>query len=247
MAIRAVLFDATGTLIHLAEPVGATYRRIARRYGIEHSETSLDRAFRRSLALAPACVFPGSGSRSAVEAKERQWWREVVRKTFAPTTTPPATAPPQRATFEAFDDFFDEVFGHYARARAWRLAAGAQACLRELSQCGLRLGVVSNFDHRLTELLQELGIGSHFRSVTIPANMPTEATAAKPDPAIFGAALALLEVRPDEAVYVGDDEERDLRPARALGMAALQVSDLPDLAALPARLRTLATLAPPEH
>jgi putative hydrolase of the HAD superfamily len=46
-----------------------------------------------------------------------------------------------------------------------------------------------------------------------------EAGVAKPDPAIFGLALAQLGVGPAEALFVGDSPEYDLHGAAAAGMA----------------------------
>lgn len=43
----------------------------------------------------------------------------------------------------------------------------------------------------------------------------------KPDPSIFLLALEALGVRPDEALFVGDSPEHDLRGAAAAGMAAV--------------------------
>jgi putative hydrolase of the HAD superfamily len=50
----------------------------------------------------------------------------------------------------------------------------------------------------------------------------------KPDPAIYDLALDLLGVEPDEAVFL-DDIGRNLKSARALGMATIKVDD-PDQA-----------------
>lgn len=46
-----------------------------------------------------------------------------------------------------------------------------------------------------------------------------EVGAAKPDPAMLKAACALAGVAPAQALHVGDDPERDIVPARDIGMA----------------------------
>ena len=56
--IRAVLFDAVGTLIELREPVGETYARMARPFGVALPAWRVDDAFRRILKRAPPLVFP---------------------------------------------------------------------------------------------------------------------------------------------------------------------------------------------
>src|SRR5262245_66581227 len=78
---RAVLFDAAGTLIDPREPIGATYARIAEKYGARISAWRLGDAFARVWRAAPAMVFPGL-AREAAALREREAWRSIVRQTF---------------------------------------------------------------------------------------------------------------------------------------------------------------------
>lgn len=221
-----MLFDAAGTLILLREPVGATYARIAHAHGVELPPSRLEDAFARVLAAAPPNVHPG---RAPVEAaaRERDWWRARVRETFR--------AADGMARFADFEACFAELWLHYAGAEAWRLAPGAREGLEALAARGLRLGVLSNFDQRLPGILRELGLAAYFAGVTLPA----DAGAAKPEPAIFAAALRRLGVPAERALYVGDHADRDVAGARAAGLAALDVGSLPDLRALPKALDRL--------
>ena len=68
-------------------------------------------------------------------------------------------------------------------------------------------------------------------------------SAAKPDPAIFGPALAALGTDPARTLYVGDTVHADVHGATAAGMAVVQLDPydhhahfehwrLPDLVAL---------------
>ena len=56
--IRAVLFDAAGTLIELREPVGEIYAREASAQGLSISARRLDDAFRRIFSRADPMLFP---------------------------------------------------------------------------------------------------------------------------------------------------------------------------------------------
>jgi len=60
--IRAVTFDAAGTLIAPREPVGATYARIAAAHGIAADAATTAAAFRRAFAAAPPMAFPGTAT-----------------------------------------------------------------------------------------------------------------------------------------------------------------------------------------
>jgi putative hydrolase of the HAD superfamily len=218
--IEAVLFDAAGTLILPVEPIGATYARLASAHGVTLPPARLDDAFRRVIAAAPPNVHPGRPAAEIAE-HERAWWRARVRETFR--------AADGAARFDDFDGFFTALFDHYADARAWRLAPGAHEGLAALTARGLALAVLSNFDHRLPGLLEGLGVAVGFACVVLPS----DAGAAKPDPAIFAFALTRLGVRAERALYVGDHAEEDLAGARGAGIRALDVASLADLRALP--------------
>jgi putative hydrolase of the HAD superfamily len=221
--ILAVVFDAVGTLLLPREPVGATYARFALAHGAKVPESRLEEAFRRVLAAAPPNVQSGP----AAAELERGWWRERVRETFR--------AADGTARFDDFEAFFARVFAHYAEAAAWRLAAGARACLDALAARGLRLGVLSNFDQRLRRVLGGLGLAERFEVVTLPA----DAGAAKPAPAIFEACRARFALAPGRLLHVGDDAARDVAAARSAGWLALDVTTLPGLDALPAAVDRL--------
>jgi putative hydrolase of the HAD superfamily len=48
--------------------------------------------------------------------------------------------------------------------------------------------------------------------------------AAKPDPAMFHAALSLAGVSPDQALHIGDDPLRDVMAAEAIGMGGIWIN-----------------------
>lgn len=202
-APRAVLFDAVGTLIHLREPVGATYARLA---GAGDAEALQD-AFVAALRRRAPMVFPDL-SGDALRAAERRWWQEVVEATFAGA----AAALPAGA--------FERLWQHYAGAAAWQAAPGAHAVLDGLRRRGLKTGMVSNFDHRLPAVLTALDLAARLDVVVLPA----DAGAAKPDPRIFHLALARLNVAPHEALYIGDDAEDDIAGATAAGLRAIDAT-----------------------
>lgn len=214
--LRAVLFDAAGTLIRLREPVGATYARLAQRFGVRVDPARLTAAFAAVFRRMPAMVFPGE-SAAAVAAHERGWWHAMVAAVFR------SAAPTAR--FSDFESFFDALFRFYQEPTAWLAVPHAHAVLTALHQRGLRVGMVSNFDHRLPTLLEGLGLAPLLEVVVRPA----DAGAAKPDARIFAVALARLAVAPGEALYVGDDAEHDIAGARAAGLRALDVAELADL------------------
>jgi putative hydrolase of the HAD superfamily len=176
-------------------------------------------AFRRILAGTEPMVFPDAAA-PEIPALEREWWRRVVRSTFL--------AADSCARFDDFEGCFDRLWRHFADPAAWAPRPGGRELLARLHGRGLRLAVVSNFDHRLPALLAGLGLAAHLDAVILPS----EARAAKPALRIFKLALEQLGVSPAEAVFLGDDAERDLAGARAAGLRAIDVGSLATLAGI---------------
>jgi len=224
--IRAVLLDAVGTLIALREPVGDTYSRVAADYGVAIAPWRIGDALGRIFAAAPPPVFPDAPP-AEISARERAWWRTIARSAFL--------AADSAHKFADFDACFDELWRIFASPGAWLAAPGAAEGLMGLRATGRRTVVVSNFDRRLPGILAGLGLAAGLDACVLPA----DAGAAKPDPRIFRRALDLLGVAAAEAAFVGDDRERDLDPAGALGIRPVDVASLATLRDLPARINAL--------
>jgi len=215
----AVLFDAAGTLIELIRPVGDSYSAIARAHGVELPAWRLRDAFARVHARMPAMCFPELDAEE-VPGRERRWWHDLVRQTFL--------AADSTARFPDFEACFAELWCYFAAASSWRLRTGACEALRAIADSGARSGVVSNFDHRLPDLLEALEITAFIDCLILPGTHGV----AKPDPRIFEPALAALECPASEAVYVGDEPEVDGLAARAAGLRFIDASQLGSLCEL---------------
>jgi putative hydrolase of the HAD superfamily len=207
--LKAVFFDAAGTLFGPREPVGASYVRIAREYGVDASVTDVEARFRRTFHEAPPLAFGPGHSAHDLRRLERQWWYDLVVATFGGL-----------GEFKDFDAYFDALFAFFADPMHWIADANAAPTLERLSNSGRILGVISNFDHRLYRILDGLGLSRYFDSVTISS----EAGYAKPAPEVFRVALAQHSVQPVEALHVGDSEHLDLAGAAAAGVAAIVIA-----------------------
>ncbi len=212
----AVLFDAAGTLIELREPVGETYARVACEHGVSIPPRRLGSTFRAAFKAAPAMVFPGA-SIEEICRLEKAWWRQVVSNTFR-------AADPD-ARFADFDGFFESLFGVMGRPQTWRNVPGARSLLLILRSLRWATAIVSNFDRRLQNILQGLGLAELFDAVVLCSDVG----AAKPEAAIFHRALERLQVTASRAVVVGDDETLDIAAARAAGLQAINVKSLAKL------------------
>ena len=106
----------------------------------------------------------------------------------------------------------------------WSLAIpGAVETVRNL---GVRAAVVSNSDGSVTDSLRRAGFDGLFEFVLDSNHVGV----AKPDPAIFAAALERLGVRGENAWYVGDSLFHDVGGAQAAGFGEAVLIDPLDLA-----------------
>lgn len=175
-------------------------------------------------------VFPGA-SIEEIFLLEKAWWRQVVSNTFQ--TADPA------ARFRDFDEFFENLFDVMGRPQTWREVAGARSLLLKLRSLRWATAIVSNFDRRLPNILQGLGLAQLFDAVVLCSDVG----AAKPDAAIFHRALERLQVSPSRAVVVGDDEDLDIAAAHAAGLRAIHLGSLAKLDGLLDQLAALPDLS----
>jgi putative hydrolase of the HAD superfamily len=208
MSIKAVFFDAAGTLITPVRPVGQTYTLFAKSYGMEVSSFEISQRFRTCFAASPPLTF-GQAATDSFEQLERNWWKNLVQCVFEPF-----------GHFEQFDRFFIELFSYFARPEAWTLYPDVLETLSALQKRGLALDVISNFDSRLIEILEGLGMSGCFEEVFISSRVGH----AKPASQIFETALKRHNLAPGEAMHVGDSEENDLYGAANAGLVGVLIN-----------------------
>ncbi len=123
----------------------------------------------------------------------------------------------ERAGVPAADDLGDALYETFTSLATYRLFPDVLEALAALRDRGHRLGVVSNFEAWLPELLGHLEVRDLFEVRVISGIEGVE----KPDPAIFELALERAGVRAVDATYVGDVPAFDVDPPRGLGMHAV--------------------------
>ena len=204
-SIKVIFFDAAGTLIRTARPVGKSYALLAKSYGLEVLPQEIAERFGVCFTSAPPLAFPQTKAMK-LEDLERAWWKELVRRVFEPF-----------GTFSRFDDYFSELFRYFGRADAWSLYPETAETLSALKKRGLILAVISNFDSRLLGILDGLGIASWFDSVVLSSRTGY----AKPAPEIFQTALKLYGLKAEEALHIGDSPDKDAAGASSAGLTGV--------------------------
>ncbi|HEY7184438.1 MAG TPA: HAD-IA family hydrolase [Blastocatellia bacterium] len=204
--VKVIFFDAVGTLIETRASVGEIYSVVAREFGFEAEPQILQQRFARSFRLQPPLTFPAGTPEATLVELEKGWWRDLVRAVFDGL-----------GPFPRFEEFFGEIFERFRGHEFWRVYADAEPALEDLKRRGLKLGVISNFDSRLYDVLRACNLDRFFDSV----HVSTRVGAAKPDAAIFQAALSHHAVEARRAWHVGDSLREDFEGAAAAGLNAI--------------------------
>ncbi|MFO1477664.1 MAG: HAD-IA family hydrolase [Verrucomicrobiota bacterium] len=192
--IQAVTFDVGGTLIEPRPSVGHIYAEVARRHGIQAAPEVLNERFKAAWRRRPEFDYTRAG------------WCGIVEECF------------NRGPLE--EKFFSELYDRFADPASWHLYDDVLPTLDALEAGGVRLGIVSNWDERLRELLDRFGLLRRFEVVMISC----EAGCRKPAEAIFKRAAAAFGLEPGALLHVGDHPEFDLAGARAAGFQAWRIA-----------------------
>ncbi len=201
--LRAIFFDAVGTLLLPARPIAEVYAEIGNRHGSRLDTSVIDERFRRAFVREDLADRQMEWCTS--EERERRRWRSIVS-----------------AVFDDVRDgevCFQELFDHFAHPQSWRVAPGAGDLLRELSAKGFVLGMASNYDRRLRSVVAGFADLAPLRHLVISS----EVRYRKPAGAFFDAVTTAAECSPKETLFVGDDVANDYAAAEAAGLQSILV------------------------
>lgn len=112
-----------------------------------------------------------------------------------------------------------KIYNEFGKTSRWKLYDEVIEVLKILKNKNKKLGVISNWDSRLVDILLGLGLGKYFDFIISSANVNNH----KPTPGIFELALERAGVMAREAVHVGDHYYADVIGARAVGIAPVLI------------------------
>lgn len=198
--VHAVCFDAVGTLIHPEPSAGAVYAEVGRRYGSRLAADEIRRRFGQAFVAQER--YDAAHGYRVDEAREVERWRHIVAAVLDDVADG--------------EGCFQALYAHFAQPAAWRLEDGAAEVVHRLSDAGYVVGVASNFDHRLRDVLAGLPLPPLGHLL-----ISSEVGWKKPAAAFFARMTAVLSLAPQEILFVGDDAENDYAGATAAGLQAV--------------------------
>lgn len=200
-AVRAVCFDAVGTLIVPDPPAAVAYADVGRRFGSRLPVDVIEARFRAAFRAEEA-IDHQNGLRTD-EGREERRWRRIVA-----------------AVLDDVGDgegCFRALWEHFSHPEAWRCAPDAAATLAELARRGYGLGLASNYDRRLRTVVAGLPALRPIEWLVISSEVGWR----KPARPFFDAVVVTAGVSADQILFVGDDPVNDDEGARAAGLRSL--------------------------
>ncbi|MGI8979194.1 MAG: HAD-IA family hydrolase [Pirellulaceae bacterium] len=195
--IRAVLFDAVGTLIYPHPPVAEVYHREAQKHGSKYSVNEIAGRFRAVIARHH------QGGRTS-ESLERERWRRIVHDVIDDVE-------------DSQELFLSALWKHFGAASSWRLFEDVAPTWQDLSRRGYLLGIASNFDSRLRTICRGLSPLTECRRIFVSS----EVGFPKPEPRFYRAVEVQLGLRSEQILLIGDDHAADVAGPLSAGWQAI--------------------------
>ena len=199
--LECVLFDAVDTLLAPAPSFQGRFVAVAAEHGLALEEAAVDAAI---AGAAREAAWPEDWTDPATQ---RSFWLGFYRDVLAGLGHRGGPGLVE-ALVEAFSD-----------PAAYRLFDDVRPALDELAGRGISLGLVSNFEPWLDEVLALQRIDGRFAAVAVSGKLGV----AKPDPRIFKAALDEAGADPRATVHVGDQPVNDVAGALAAGITPVLI------------------------
>jgi len=197
--LKAVLFDLDGTLVRTA-PIPQIFLKILRNHNV-HVPLDVDEK-----------AFPEVVEEMSLESFKLpyiEFWRIYNMRVLKRLKV--------QGNLERLADILTEEWWDNAKLEVY---PEVDDTLRELRWRRLKIGVVSNsFQNDIREILFRTGLEGKF-NVTVGVD---DVGKPKPYAEIFNCALEKLEIKPHEALFIGDNPKTDYKGSENAGLKPLLI------------------------
>lgn len=208
--IKLVTFDATNTFLKFRVPPWEYYATIASNYGFKGNGNDIKPRILQGFKEMNK-LHPNFGKDTIFW---EQWWTMIVERAFQCDLDKENIL---KISLKLIED--------YKTAKCWEVAQGTEDLLEYLKNYGINVGVISNFDPRLHNVLNNLKLRSFFEFVLTSYDVGIS----KPDKKIFKLAeeKCKTNISASQCLHIGDDIKNDYEGAMNAGWHALLLTDEP--------------------
>jgi putative hydrolase of the HAD superfamily len=206
MTIEIVFFDAGETLVHPHPSFPELFSQIVTEEGHPVDSSTVAEVQQR---LAPHLVDlaedTGVTAPSLDPDDSRKFWTFLYKRLL------------RELEIDADESVSNALYERFSDVSSYALFDDVEDSLKAVADAGYRLGLVSNFEGWLDEMLVELEVGDVFEVKVISGLVGVE----KPDPRIYEIALEQAKVDASAAAHVGDSPGLDIEPSMSLGISPI--------------------------
>ncbi len=205
--IQNVFFDFAGTIADLkpsSEEMLCRY--IEKNHGFKLDEKKAREAF----ACLDKHMFYSSVKVTDFESKSKfyQHYNDRVLQSLG--------------LFDSVDNSENQLFNYFASCeRHWVLKSDVKETFRKLKEEGYKVGIISNFDSKLLDIVKNLGISDWVDFLHISQDEGYE----KPQLEFYQGFFEKYNIDVAETVYCGDSYILDFLPAKEIGIARPLIID----------------------
>jgi len=207
LTIKAVLFDMGNTLVNFGDfgSPEEVFQRVLISLGISRSLDDMKKAFLNAEKEAEGINLLSSMGKIKCEEFWHQWDSLVLKHLRIAEDEELA-----RMVQSKWSDFVDST-----------LYPEVKEVLLELKRRRLKIGLISNaYEEEIHLALEKVDLEKTTFDITVGVDTTKKV---KPNPDVFKYALKKLDVKAEEAIFVGDNVEVDYKGAENAGLHALLV------------------------
>ena len=210
--LKLVTFDAMNTLFKVKPNIGKTYcdavRHLLSQELTSQQEMTVQESF-FTVYKNYSTEYPNFGYG---KISSESFWQNIISDSLKSTGCKFNEDDVELVTVYLYDE--------YKKADKYSIFPDVFSTLSELEKRGVVMGVISNFDNRLVEILGNLKLKQYFKFILCSRIEGV----AKPYKDIFKKALSISNIAPDEALHIGDNYQLDYVAAKNCGINAMLVN-----------------------
>ena len=208
--LKAVFLDLGDTLVHLDRPWEDVFNANLQELYNYLTTRGMEQDFQR-FSEAFVMQFSDASTRANLHKIEVPM-EEIISNALNECGLPvPDTDLPMKAMIAFFGPEIE----------AWQVYPDTIETLAALTEMGYKMGVISNAksDWAVHAILKRRDLDKFFETIVSSAALKIR----KPRPEIFTQALNALDVKPPDAVFVGDSMEADVEGSKKMGMRSIHL------------------------
>lgn len=219
---KVITFDCTNTLLYFKIPPSQMYLKTALEMGEkkENFNENFDmmKSFRSN--------FKDLNKNHPIFGKKsigyNEWWTRLVTKVLKEATA-------DKINENSCNKIAQKLIRKYETDECWGKFNRADELLKAIKEQNKIIGVISNFDPRLHNLLSNMNLQKYLNFVITSYDVGVE----KPNKEIFQHTLEEakkinFDIKPHEILHIGNEQDKDVNGAKSANFSAILIDPVGD-------------------